>query len=97
LPHRGAVHRTKVPVEVATLTAAPLPLALDSDTAVLTPSDGAQVWKSIIARLTVRTVDDMQGADGGLECAVGEHECAADGSGSIPRRFTYPLHQAVCC
>jgi hypothetical protein len=36
LPHRCGVHRIKVPVEVATLAAASLPLELDGDVAVLT-------------------------------------------------------------
>jgi hypothetical protein len=33
----------------------------------------------------------MRGVDGGHECTVGEHECAADGSSALPRQFTYPF------
>jgi hypothetical protein len=36
LPHRGGVHHIKVPVEVVTLAATPLPLALNGDMAILT-------------------------------------------------------------
>jgi hypothetical protein len=36
LPHRGSVHRIIVPVEVVTLAAVPLQLALDVDTVILT-------------------------------------------------------------
>jgi hypothetical protein len=35
LPHRGGVHRIKVPVEVVTLAAVPLPLVPDGDATVL--------------------------------------------------------------
>jgi hypothetical protein len=36
LPHKGGVHRIEVSIEVATLAAAPLPLALNGDAVVLT-------------------------------------------------------------
>jgi hypothetical protein len=36
LPHSSGVDRIKVPIEVATLTAKPLLLALDGDAVVLT-------------------------------------------------------------
>jgi hypothetical protein len=35
LPHRGGVHRIKVPIEVATLEAMPLPLLLNGDATIL--------------------------------------------------------------
>jgi hypothetical protein len=42
LPNRGSVHLIKVPVEVAILAAAPLPLALDGDAVVLARSIGLE-------------------------------------------------------
>jgi hypothetical protein len=33
---------------------------------------------------------------GGCECTAGERECAADGSGTLPRWSTCPLCGVVC-
>jgi hypothetical protein len=36
LPNKRGVHRIEVPIKVATLAAAPLPVVLDGDVAILT-------------------------------------------------------------
>jgi hypothetical protein len=47
LPHRGGVHRIELPIEVATLTAVPLPLALDGDAVVLNRATALEISQQI--------------------------------------------------
>jgi hypothetical protein len=80
LPHRGSVHRIIVPVEVVTLAAVPLHLALDVDAVILTRASALE-FRPQIRR---------------SECATGECECATDGTGTLPRWFTCPLCEVAC-
>jgi hypothetical protein len=63
LPHRGGVHRTKVPIEVVTLAATPLPLVLDGEQRL-----SSSACKSAVVRLAARIADDTHGHVGERVC-----------------------------